>query len=115
ELLERFVVAADLLALGGETVGGLVLLARLVELSETLRGHGQVVVDARVVGIGGEDLVPTERRLTPQSSLRRLGAEAHVLLEAIMPRRRGKDGSEKSEAQEPQKLRSHGRAPVLPS
>src|SRR2546422_11692937 len=63
----RFIVVADLLAVGGETACFLVFLAGPVELSETLGRHGQVVVHVRVVGIGLENLLPQKRRLTPQS------------------------------------------------
>src|SRR5437773_5036613 len=115
ELQERFIVVADLLAVGGETACFLVFLAGPVELSETLGRHGQVVVHVRVVGIGLENLLPPERRLTPQSPLRRFGAEAHLLLEIIMPGGPRKERCEKDDADKSQGLRSHGRAPGLPS
>src|SRR6185295_794396 len=98
ELDEAGVVGADVLVVGRQAEGLLVLVQGLVELAGGLVGDAQIALDAGVLGLQLLRLLEAEERLVPEAAARHVDAESELRVGLVRPAVAGAGGEHEEDA-----------------
>src|SRR3970282_1479528 len=109
DFLEQFVVLFDERVVGLELQRLLVRRARLVQFSFVLVRDRQIIVRRRVRGINLRRALPAVDGLAPRAALRHGNAEFHLLLGVAAGVGRQRRDTQRQQAREKQRQKTHGR------